>query len=101
VIFGSVMMLKIMGRFPIIITLGAALLGWIAGDIMVTDPAIASWVKANFAALLEWKAAPIAGAVFVVALGKWIAARHESEAVAEPPVDLAAGERGKDGSGTN
>jgi YjbE family integral membrane protein len=101
VIFGSVLMLKIMGRFPIIITLGAALLGWIAGDIMVTDPAIAGWVKANFAALLEWKAAPIAGAVFVVALGKSIAARQKSEHPAGPPVDLAAGGRGKDGSGSN
>ena len=73
VIFGSVMMLKVMERFPIIITLGAALLGWIAGDIMVSDPAIAGWVKANAAWLHEWKVAPIAGAIFVVALGRWIA----------------------------
>jgi len=97
VIFGSTLMLKVMGRFPIIITLGAALLGWIAGDIMVTDPAIADWVKANYAALLEWKAAPVVGAVFVVALGKWIAARHGSEEAASPAVDLAAGGRGKHG----
>jgi YjbE family integral membrane protein len=101
VIFGSTLMLKVMGRFPIIITLGAALLGWIAGDIMVTDPAIAGWIKANYATLVEWKAAPIAGAVFVVALGKWIAARHEAEGEAAPPMDLAAGEAGKDRSGSN
>jgi YjbE family integral membrane protein len=101
VIFGSTLMLKVMGRFPIIITLGAALLGWIAGDIMVTDPAIAGWIKANHAALLEWKAAPITGAIFVVALGKWLAARQGSEHPAGPPVDLASGERGKDGSGSN
>ena len=75
VIFGSVMMLKVMERFPIIITLGAALLGWIAGDIMVTDPAIVGWVKENAGWLQDWKVAPIAGAVFVVALGKWIAQR--------------------------
>jgi hypothetical protein len=68
---------------------------------MVTDPAIAPWVKANFATLLEWKAAPIAGAVFVVALGKWIAARQEAEGEAGPPVDLAAGEGGKDRGGSN
>src|SRR5689334_19372205 len=37
VIFGSTLMLKVMGRFPVIITLGAALLGYIAGDIMATD----------------------------------------------------------------
>jgi YjbE family integral membrane protein len=77
VIFGSTLMLKVMERFPIIITLGAALLGWIAGDIMVTDPAIAGWVKANVAWLHEWKVAHVAGAGLVVALGMWIARRHE------------------------
>src|SRR6185295_14988893 len=49
VIFGSVLMLKVMERYPIIILLGAALLGWIAGDIMVTDPAIADWVQQHAA----------------------------------------------------
>jgi len=98
VIFGSTLMLKVMGRFPIIITLGAALLGWIAGDIMVTDPAIAGWVKMNFAALLGWKAAPLVGAVLVVVLGKWIAARHDASRKAKPPLDLVAGGRGA-GSG--
>ena len=83
VIFGSVLMLKVMGRFPIIITLGAALLGWIAGDIMVTDPAISGWVHANADWLHEWKVAPIAGAIFVLALGKAIAARHEGGAAPE------------------
>jgi len=97
VIFGSTLMLKVMGRFPIIITLGAALLGWIAGDILVTDPAIAGWVKANFALLLEWKAAPAAGAVMVVALGKWLAARHDADGKTASPVDLARGDRGAGG----
>ena len=89
VIFGSTLMLKVMGRFPIIITLGAALLGWIAGDIMVTDPAIVGWVKSNAAWLSEWKVAPIAGAVLVVGIGKALAARHGSVEEAEPVVDLA------------
>jgi len=84
VIFGSVMMLKVMERFPIIITLGAALLGWIAGDIMVTDPAIVGWVKANAAWLHDWKAAPVAGALFVVALGKWIARKKPEAAEIRP-----------------
>jgi YjbE family integral membrane protein len=71
VIFGSVMMLKVMGRFPVIIALGAALLGWIAGDIMVTDPAIADWVQLHAAWLHDSHVASIAGAVFVTACGKW------------------------------
>ncbi len=71
VMFGSVVMLKVMGRFPVIIVLGAALLGWIAGDIMVTDPAISDWVGAHAAWLREWRLAPIAGAVLVTAVGYW------------------------------
>jgi len=47
IIVGSTLLMKIMERFPIIITLGAALLGWLAGEMLVTDPAIADWFKAN------------------------------------------------------
>ena len=79
VIFGSTLMLHLMERYPIIITLGAALLGWIAGEIMVTDPAAVDWVKANAAWLHDWQFAPGVGAVFVVALGKWIARKKDRE----------------------
>ena len=40
IIFGSTMLLKVMDRFPIIITLGAGLLGLLAGGMLVEDPAI-------------------------------------------------------------
>jgi len=43
-IWGSTFLLKIIERFPIIVWLGAALLGFIAGEIIVTDPAIVDWV---------------------------------------------------------
>ena len=84
VIFGSVMMLKVMERYPVIITLGAGLLGWIAGDIMVTDPALSGWVKANALWLQDWKVAPIAGAVLVVAVGKWIEKKGSEKKKTEP-----------------
>ena len=73
VIFGSTMLLKLMQRWPIIITIGAALLGWVAGEMAVTDPLVIEWVEAN-AHILHW-IAPAAGAVLVVVLGKWLAAR--------------------------
>jgi YjbE family integral membrane protein len=47
IIFGSTIVLKLMQRFPIIITLGAALLGWLAGGMLVTDVAVAPWIQAN------------------------------------------------------
>jgi len=75
VIFGAAMLMKLMERYPIIITLGAAILGWTAGDLAVTDPAIAAWVKANVHWLHSLYLAHTAGAIFVLALGKWIAGR--------------------------
>ena len=90
VIFGSTLMLKVMERYPIIITLGAGLLGWIAGDIMVTDPAIAGWLKANLPWLHGWKVAHVVGAGFVVLLGKWIAGKHEAAEAAQANAGVQA-----------
>ena len=40
IIWGSQLVLKLMDRFPIIITAGAMLLGWIAGTMALSDPAV-------------------------------------------------------------
>ena len=45
IIFGSTMLLKVMDRFPIIITLGAGLLGLLAGGMLVEDPAIKDTIQ--------------------------------------------------------
>lgn len=74
IIFGSTLILKLMGRFPVIITLGAGLLGWVAGEMAMTDPAIAGWA-ANQHALHN--AVPALGAVFVVTVGKWLTSRQQ------------------------
>ena len=74
IIFGSQLILKLMERFPIIVTLGAGLLGWVAGEMLVTDSSVASWIDSN-ASYLHY-AVPTAGIVVVIALGKWLAARH-------------------------
>ena len=87
VIFGATMLMKVMGRWPIIVSIGAALIGYVAGEMLVTDPVVKDWVDAN-AAWLHW-AAPAAGAVFVVAAGKWLAAR--AEAASKAVVDLGEG----------
>ncbi|MGA8007056.1 MAG: TerC family protein [Burkholderiales bacterium] len=83
VIFGSTVMLRVMERFPVIITLGGALLGYIAGEIMATDPAIGDWVAANAAWLVHYKAAGAAGAALVVGLGLWLARRAGAGAAAQ------------------
>ncbi len=77
VIFGSTLLLHVMERFPIIVTLGAGLLGWIAGEMMVTDPAIRDWVAARADWLEHMKVAPLIGAAIVIAVGMALARRKD------------------------
>jgi len=73
IIFGSTLLLKVMERFPIIITLGAALLGFLAGEMLLTDPA----VTARFGELSHEmvNGAGAIGAVIVVVVGLWMQRR--------------------------
>jgi predicted tellurium resistance membrane protein TerC len=73
IIGGSTLLLKVMDKYPIIITLGAALLGYLAGSMIVTDPVCAAWFKANVPSA-EMLAGGI-GAVLVVVVAKWISKR--------------------------
>jgi YjbE family integral membrane protein len=77
IIFGSTLLMKVMDRFPIIITLGAALLGFLAGEMLATDPAL----KDFFATMPQaemWLGA--LGAALVVALGTYFARRARAKA---------------------
>jgi YjbE family integral membrane protein len=98
VIFGSTVIMRLMDRFPVIITLGAALLGFVSGEMLVTDPVPQPWIATHAHWLHE--AVPIGGAVLVVAAGKWLAKRRAAAAPHEV-VDLAAtkerAEAGKSG----
>ncbi len=67
VIFGSTMMIKLMERFPIIVVLGAALIGWVGGETMINDTVLHGVVQ-NYPWLHY--AAALAGAVLVVLLGR-------------------------------
>jgi YjbE family integral membrane protein len=75
VIFGSTLMIKVMERFPIIIILGAALIGWVGGETMASDVALKGVVAA-----MPWLhyAAAAAGAAFVVLVGKMLQRRAAS-----------------------
>lgn len=86
VIFASTLLLNLMGRFPVIITAGAALLGWVAGEMAISDPAVKLWIDAEMSFLHYL--APAVGAIGVVVIGKWLAARAEAGAAA--PAEPAA-----------
>ena len=75
VIFGSTLMIRLMERFPIIVTLGAALIGWVGGETIVSDV-----VLKDLAAAYHWLhyAAAAAGAIFVVLVGRALQKRHQT-----------------------
>ena len=81
VIFGSTLLLKVIERYPAIVWAGAALLGFIAGEISVTDPAVAEWFAELAAAWglgdhrLELLAGAV-GALLVLGVGKALLSRR-------------------------
>ncbi|MET3178280.1 integral membrane protein, YjbE family [Variovorax sp. YR750] len=81
IVWGSQLVIKLMDRFPMIITAGGMLLGWIAGTMAVSDPALANtaawtWVpKLPQTDTIKY-AAGVIGALLVLVIGKWVAARH-------------------------
>jgi YjbE family integral membrane protein len=76
VIFGSTLMIKLMERFPIIVTLGATLIGWVGGETIVSDVALKDLMAAY-----PWAhyAAAAAGAGLVLGLGRLLQRRHGKE----------------------
>ena len=81
IVWGSQLVIKLMDRFPIIITAGGMLLGWIAGTMAVSDPALANttawlWVPKVPQTDTVKYAAGILGALLVLAIGKWVVSRR-------------------------
>jgi predicted tellurium resistance membrane protein TerC len=76
ILFGSALLVKLMERFPSFVVIGAGLLGYVAGDMAVGDPAVKTYVDTHvhFLELL----APIVGALFVVIAGKLLARRKST-----------------------
>tara|TARA_R110002073_G_scaffold290243_2_gene455153 strand:+ start:1137 stop:1862 length:726 start_codon:yes stop_codon:yes gene_type:complete len=85
IVWGSKLVMNLMDRFPITVLIGAGLLGWIAGDMAVTDVIADEWVNTH-ASFLYWLA-PVCIALAVMIIGKWLAARVQAKVV--PVVDLA------------
>ena len=99
VIFGSTLLLHLMERWPVIITIGGGLLGFVAGEMLVTDPALANWMAGmgiqyndGNPTIGELKLALVSGAIgalIVVAAGTWLAKRKQPEA----PIEAEAEQR--------
>lgn len=75
ILFGSALLMKLMERFPVFIMVGAALIGWVSGEMIISDPSIKEWVDAN-AHYLHW-VSPAACAALVVIAGKTMEHLHK------------------------
>ena len=73
VISGSALMLRLIERFPVVVQLGAALIGWVAGDMIAAEPALKPWLAAQLpaAAVLI----PLAGIAVALLGGRWLGGR--------------------------
>jgi len=79
IVWGSQLVLKLMDRFPIIILLGGMLLGWIAGTMAQSDPALVAYIPQDKA----WHyGLGVAGALLVLAIGKFLERRRASVSAA-------------------
>ena len=79
VIGGAQLIMRLIERFPILIVAGGGLLGYVAGELVIEDSAVADWVRTH-AAWLHW-AAPIAGVALVVGPAKWLEARRAKRGI--------------------
>ena len=87
VVFGATLLVTLMERYPVIITIGAALIGIVAGEMLVTDPVLADWMAGlgiqfndGKPTVGEVNLALVAGAIgaaIVVIWGLWLAKRKK------------------------
>ena len=81
VIFGSTLLLKLMERWPIIITIGAGLLGFVAGEMAWEDSGVHAFTS-QYPENMKYVAGAL-GAAFVVGLGRFLAGRSLQRSTAE------------------
>ncbi len=75
IIGGATLIMKLLEKFPVLVWAGAALLGWLAGDMVVSDPATIKWLGEALAHQLEYPVSAV-GAVLVVALAWFLKKKH-------------------------
>ncbi len=81
ILFGSQFVIRLMDRFPMVITLGAALLGWIAGDMLLNDALIRAWSE-QLSGWVHFLASAI-GAILVVFVGRMRSRRAAAKPIHE------------------
>lgn len=88
IVWGSKFVLRLMDRSPVVIVLGGALLGWIAGGMLVSDVVVHDWIapRVPHAGLV----AGLAGGAFVVGMGRWLSGRMAARSAPLREIPLEA-----------
>jgi YjbE family integral membrane protein len=87
IVAGSAILMALLERYPILIWAGGALLGWIAGDVLSTDPALLGWIGSAANHLHLW--AGRAGALIVVGVGLFFVGRSRRLTVEDALAGIA------------
>jgi YjbE family integral membrane protein len=91
IVAGAALIMALLDRFPLLVWAGAALLGWIVGEVIVTDPVVQGYLEPKFGAegfhYITLFAALI-GAILVLAVGgMWRRAKQSGEKNSEQPAE--------------
>ena len=79
VVWGAGLLARLMAHLPWLVDLGSAILGWVAGEMMLKDRLVGRWLEGGSESVLHW-VIPGALAVLVVVVGRAIAARRPDRA---------------------
>jgi YjbE family integral membrane protein len=75
VVWGSGLLARLMGRFPWIVDLGAGILGYVGGEMMLKDEVLRGWIGDGIAHALHWPL-PIVLGIGVIVLGRFLKSRR-------------------------
>lgn len=84
IVAGSALLMALLDRFPILVWAGAALLGWVAGDIMAKDSAL-EWILTREQMHTLHYFAAVVGALFVLGMGYWLR-QYQHKKLLEAPL---------------
>ena len=83
IVAGAALIMSLLDRFPILVWAGAALLGWIVGEVIATDPVIANWLTSQYgtatAHKVEIGAAAVGAALVLLVGGLWRRSKLQPE----------------------
>src|SRR4249920_4045974 len=83
IVAGAALIMSLLDRFPILVWAGAALLGWIVGEVIATDPVIANWLTSQYGAATAHKveigSAAVGAALVLLVGGLWRRSKLQPE----------------------